>query len=106
MRRRWPGSAGLVPIEPAAKLRGIKLPGGAMYSGYVLRALVAVAFLIAVAPSAGAGGTFDIPAGAHFNPQKLGRVGDFLCDQGAQGKSPGGTHFHPAKDGARRRFSS
>jgi CubicO group peptidase (beta-lactamase class C family) len=60
-----------------------------MYSCHGLRSLVAGALLIAVAPSAGAEGTFDIPAGAHFNPQKLERVGDFLRDQVAQGKIPG-----------------
>ncbi|GAC1333446.1 MAG: serine hydrolase domain-containing protein [Bradyrhizobium sp.] len=60
-----------------------------MSSSRVSRALGAVAFLIAVAPSARAEGTFDIPPGAHFNPQKLERVGDFLRDQVAQGKIPG-----------------
>ena len=34
-------------------------------------------------------GTFDIPPGAHFNLQKLERVGDYLRDQVAQGKIPG-----------------
>jgi CubicO group peptidase (beta-lactamase class C family) len=34
-------------------------------------------------------GTFEIPAGAHFNPQKLARVGDYLRDQVANGKIPG-----------------
>ena len=42
----------------------------------------------AVAP-ARAQGTFDIPAGAHFNLQKLARVGDYLRDQIANGKIPG-----------------
>ncbi|GAC1495052.1 MAG: serine hydrolase domain-containing protein [Bradyrhizobium sp.] len=60
-----------------------------MSSSRVSRALGAVAFLIAVAPSARAEGTFDIPPGAHFNPQKLERVGDFLRAQVAQGKIPG-----------------
>src|SRR3954469_3709499 len=87
--RRWPGSAALVPIEPAAKLLGTSFRGGGMYSRHGLRSLVAGALLIAVAPSARAEGTFDIPAGARFNPQKLERVGDFLRDQVAQGKIPG-----------------
>jgi CubicO group peptidase (beta-lactamase class C family) len=61
-----------------------------MNSGRVLRSLACVALLmIAVAPSARAEGTFDIPAGAHFNPEKLARVGDYLRDQVAQGKIPG-----------------
>ena len=33
--------------------------------------------------------TFDIPPGAHFNRQKLERVGDYLRDQIAPGKIPG-----------------
>src|SRR4030081_1611701 len=61
-----------------------------MNSGVVLRSLIWGALLtLAAAPSAMAEGTFDIPAGAHFNPQKLERVGDFLRDQVAQGKIPG-----------------
>jgi len=34
-------------------------------------------------------GTYDIPAGAHFNLEKLARVGDYLRDQVANGKIPG-----------------
>src|ERR1700730_6221341 len=34
-------------------------------------------------------GTFDIPPGAHFNKEKLERVGDYLRDQIANGKIPG-----------------
>jgi CubicO group peptidase (beta-lactamase class C family) len=61
-----------------------------MNSRHLLRSLFGAALLaIAAAPSAGAEGTFDIPAGAHFNPQKLARAGDFLRDQVAQGKIPG-----------------
>jgi CubicO group peptidase (beta-lactamase class C family) len=36
-----------------------------------------------------AAGTFDIPPGAHFNKEKLERVGDYLRDQIANGKIPG-----------------
>jgi CubicO group peptidase (beta-lactamase class C family) len=61
-----------------------------MSSGHVLRSLACgVLLTIAAASSAGAEGTFDIPPGAHFNPQKLERVGDYLRDQVAQGKIPG-----------------
>jgi CubicO group peptidase (beta-lactamase class C family) len=61
-----------------------------MNSRHVLRSLACAALLtIATLPSAGAEGTFDIPAGAHFNLQKLARVGDYLRDQVAQGKIPG-----------------
>ena len=34
-------------------------------------------------------GTFEIPAGAHFNPDKLAKVGEFFSDQVATGKIPG-----------------
>jgi CubicO group peptidase (beta-lactamase class C family) len=77
-----------VPIEPATKLLG-KIGEGTMNSRHVLRLLACGALLIAAAPSGRAEGTFDIPAGAHFNPQKLERVGDYLRDQVAQGKIPG-----------------
>jgi CubicO group peptidase (beta-lactamase class C family) len=61
-----------------------------MRSGHVLRSLACgVLLAIAATSSAGAEGTFDIPPGAHFNPQKLERLGDYLRDQVAQGKIPG-----------------
>jgi len=61
-----------------------------MMLGHVLW-LLAFGGLLAVAasPSAVAEGTFDIPRGAHFNLQKLERVGDYLRDQIANGKIPG-----------------
>ena len=34
-------------------------------------------------------GTFEIPAGAHFNPQKLQRIDDYFRDLIANGKIPG-----------------
>jgi CubicO group peptidase (beta-lactamase class C family) len=34
-------------------------------------------------------GIYNIPPGAHFNPDKLARVGDYLRDQVATGKIPG-----------------
>jgi CubicO group peptidase (beta-lactamase class C family) len=43
----------------------------------------------ALASQAYAQGTFDMPADAHFNPQKLERVGDYLREQVANGKIPG-----------------
>ena len=54
-----------------------------------LRLFACSVLLVAVASSARAEGVFDIPAGAHFNRQKLDRVGDYLRDQIAQGKIPG-----------------
>src|SRR5246127_4222333 len=55
-----------------------------------LRALACGALMVAalVLPER-AEGTYNIPAGAHFNPQKLDKVGDYLRDQIAQGKIPG-----------------
>src|SRR5260370_6514647 len=61
-----------------------------MNSRQVLRSGFFGALLaIAAAPPVSAEGTFDIPPGAHFNPQKLERVGAFLRDQIANGKIPG-----------------
>ena len=61
-----------------------------MNSRHVLRSRIFAAVLtIAAAPSVSAEGTFDIPPGAHFNPEKLARVSDYLRDQVAQGKIPG-----------------
>jgi CubicO group peptidase (beta-lactamase class C family) len=61
-----------------------------MNSGNLLRALgygALLAFL--VAPPAVAEGTFDIPAGAHFNMEKLAKVGEFFKNEVATGKIPG-----------------
>ena len=61
-----------------------------MNSRLVLRSRIAGAVLaVAATASASAEGTFDIPPGAHFNPQKLERVGAYLRDQIANGKIPG-----------------
>jgi CubicO group peptidase (beta-lactamase class C family) len=54
-----------------------------------LRVLFAGALLALAAPQAGAEGTFDIPAGAHFNPQKLEKIGEFFRNEVATGKIPG-----------------
>jgi CubicO group peptidase (beta-lactamase class C family) len=61
-----------------------------MKSPHLLRSLVCGVLLTIVAvPMLRAEGVFDIPPGAHFNPQKLERVSDYLRDQVAQGKIPG-----------------
>jgi CubicO group peptidase (beta-lactamase class C family) len=60
-----------------------------MNSRDVLRALVGGALLMLAAPAAKAEGSFDIPAGAHFNLQKLERIGEYFRDQIANGKIPG-----------------
>jgi CubicO group peptidase (beta-lactamase class C family) len=46
-------------------------------------------FVFAALPAAGAEGTFDIPAGARFNQDKLGKIGTFFNNEVATGKIPG-----------------
>jgi CubicO group peptidase (beta-lactamase class C family) len=55
----------------------------------MLGALAGGALLLLAAASARAEGTFDIPAGAHFNPQKLEKIGEFFKNEVATGKIPG-----------------
>jgi CubicO group peptidase (beta-lactamase class C family) len=43
----------------------------------------------AVAPQARADGTYELPAGAHFNADKLAKVGEFFRNEIATGKIPG-----------------
>jgi hypothetical protein len=62
-----------------------------MNPGFVLRSLAGAALLAgatSIAPAL-AGGSFDIPAGAHFNPQKLERIGELFRNEIADGKIPG-----------------
>ena len=54
-----------------------------------LRSLACGALLVAAGPSAWAGGTYEIPAGAHFNKDKLAKIGDFFRNEVATGKIPG-----------------
>ena len=61
-----------------------------MISRHAVRSLISGALLaIAAMPPALAQGSFDLPAGAHFNLQKLQRVGEYLREQIANGKIPG-----------------
>jgi CubicO group peptidase (beta-lactamase class C family) len=61
-----------------------------MNSRRYLHALVCGALLtIAAAPSASAEGTFDIPAGAHFNQDKLAKIGEFFRNEVTTGKIAG-----------------
>ncbi len=60
-----------------------------MNSTHGLRALVSVALLALAASPAVAEGTFDIPAGAHFNAEKLARVGEFFKNEVTTGKIAG-----------------
>ncbi len=55
----------------------------------MLRALTCGALLLVAAPSSRAEGTFDIPAGAHFNPDKLAKIGAFFGNEVATGKIAG-----------------
>ena len=57
--------------------------------GAALVATLALPLAIMAAALARAEGSFDIPAGAHFNPQKLALVGDYLREQVANDKIPG-----------------
>ncbi|WGS30151.1 serine hydrolase domain-containing protein [Bradyrhizobium sp. ISRA464] len=54
----------------------------------LLRAAAAGAVLLA-APLAHAEGTYEIPAGAHFNQEKLAKIGAFFKNEVATGKIPG-----------------
>jgi CubicO group peptidase (beta-lactamase class C family) len=59
-------------------------------SRHVLRSGFCAALLgIAVMPSVSAEGAFDIPAGAHFNQDKLAKVGEFFRNEVTIGKIPG-----------------
>src|SRR4029077_10475608 len=61
-----------------------------MNSRHVLRSGCFAALLaVAVVPSAGAEGTFDIPAGAHFNWDRLAKLGDFFRNEVTTEKIPG-----------------
>jgi CubicO group peptidase (beta-lactamase class C family) len=61
-----------------------------MISDHLLRALACGALLaFFAAPPARAEGTFDIPVGAHFNKEKLAKVGEFFRNEVATGKIPG-----------------
>jgi CubicO group peptidase (beta-lactamase class C family) len=61
-----------------------------MISRHVLRSMFCGAALaLLAAPQARAEGTFDIPAGAHFNPDKLAKIGDFFKNEVATGKISG-----------------
>ncbi|MFB9268198.1 serine hydrolase domain-containing protein [Bradyrhizobium erythrophlei] len=49
----------------------------------------AVGAVLLAAPSVRAEGTYEIPAGAHFNQEKLGKIGEFFRNEVATGKIPG-----------------
>ena len=59
-----------------------------MNSRQLVSALACGALLLAM-PSARAEGTFDLPAGAHFNQDKLAKVTEFFKNEVATGKISG-----------------
>src|SRR5258708_3919727 len=60
-----------------------------MNSRQLLRALACGALMLGAMPPARAEGTFAVPAGAHFNQDKLAKVGEFFKNEIATGKIPG-----------------
>jgi CubicO group peptidase (beta-lactamase class C family) len=60
-----------------------------MNSRSALGVLLGGALMVSVVPEARAEGTFDIPPGAHFNPQKLERIGEFFRNEVTTGKISG-----------------
>jgi CubicO group peptidase (beta-lactamase class C family) len=61
-----------------------------MNSGQAIQSLISGALLtLAIISPAFAEGSFDLPAGAHFNQQKLQRIGEFFRGEIADGKIPG-----------------
>jgi len=60
-----------------------------MNSRQLLRTLACGALMLGAMPPASAEGTFDIPAGAHFNQHKLGKVTEFFRNEVATGKIAG-----------------
>ena len=60
-----------------------------MSSSTFLRALGFGALMLATLSSARAEGTFDIPAGAHFNQDKLAKITEFFKNEVSTGKIAG-----------------
>src|ERR1700682_2089913 len=63
---------------------------GTINSRHLWRALVCGALIwFSAPPPAGAEVTFDIPTGAHFNPEKLAKIGEFFRNEVTTGKIAG-----------------
>ena len=60
-----------------------------MNSRQILAALAAGALMLAAVSPVSAEGTFDIPAGAHFNESKLAKITEFFANEVATGKIAG-----------------
>ncbi|MCA6124188.1 beta-lactamase family protein [Bradyrhizobium sp. WSM 1704] len=58
-------------------------------NSFRLLCAAAVGAVLLAAPMARAEGTYEIPAGAHFNKDKLARIGEFFKNEVATGKIPG-----------------
>src|SRR4051812_45445527 len=80
----------LVRPGAVARLRGIFGVGSAMNLSFRLQPLAGAVVLIGAASiSAQADGTFDMPAGAHFNAERLERITEFFRKEVDDGKIPG-----------------
>jgi len=60
-----------------------------MNSGQLRRALICGALMLVAAPEVRAEGTFDIPAGARFNQEKLAKITEFFKNEVSTGKIAG-----------------
>src|SRR6267143_6146756 len=81
-------SAGLVPDHAFVTLP-FEFRRGPMNSRVLLRALACSALMFLAAPQVRAEGTFDIPAGAHFNQDKLAKITEFFKNEVSTGKIAG-----------------
>ncbi|GCC47583.1 hypothetical protein chiPu_0031684, partial [Chiloscyllium punctatum] len=60
-----------------------------MHSFRLTCAAAAVAVVLTAPAFSHTEGTYEIPAGAHFNPDKLARISEFFKNEVATGKIPG-----------------
>src|SRR5258708_15607443 len=88
MKGQWHPLAALAPTDATATLP-CEFRRGPMNSRQMLRALAWGSLMLAAAPPVRAEGTFDIPAGAHFNQDKLAKVTEFFKNEVATGKIAG-----------------
>jgi CubicO group peptidase (beta-lactamase class C family) len=104
MKKRLPPLAALALSEPSATL--IKLmQEGLMHFRHCVPVFGAVLALLAGSPAAAQNtfsseGTYEIPAGAQFNQQKLAKITEFFKNEVATGKIPGANVLirHHGKD--------
>src|SRR5258705_2793048 len=88
MNRNWTLSAALVRTDAWVTLPS-EFRRGPMNSRLLQRALACGALMLTAAPPVRAEGTFDIPAGARFNQDKLAKVTEFFKNEVATGKIAG-----------------